>query len=130
MSHFRTCLIHFLCFNCILQSTTTTTSTSTTPKPTTKSTASTTHKISKRDVEPGPDPHIAHLQQKEIKNILNITENRQRGSTLIVSQSIHELELDEELPFVCFNKSNVAPDPKKTYGLFTRDIVPKCEFLV
>lgn len=113
------------------QSTTSTTSTSTTTeKPTTtKSTASTTHKISKRDVEPGLDPKVVHEQQKEIKNILNITENRQHGSTLIVSQSIHEQELVEDLPFVCFNKSSVAPDPKKTYGLFTRDIVPKCEFL-
>lgn len=60
--------------------------------------------------------------------MLNITENRKHSSTLIVSQ-IRELELDEDLPYVCFNKSNVAPDPKKTYGLFTRDIVPRCKSL-
>lgn len=28
-------------------------------------------------------------------------------------------------PFVCFNKSAVAPDPKKIYGYFSKDVIIK-----
>lgn len=30
-------------------------------------------------------------------------------------------------PYVCFNKSNVAPDPKKIYGYFSRNVAVKSE---
>lgn len=29
---------------------------------------------------------------------------------------------DIQQPFVCFNKSAVAPDPKKIYGYFSKDV--------
>lgn len=60
-----------------------------------------------------------------MKNMLNITEKKEKTSNLIVYEGPHDLELEEPLPYVCFNKNVIAPDPKKTYGLFSRDIIPK-----
>lgn len=32
-------------------------------------------------------------------------------------------------PYVCFNKSNIAPDPKKIYGYFSRNVAVRSEYI-
>lgn len=34
---------------------------------------------------------------------------------------------DSEQPYVCFNKSQVAPDPKRVYGYFSRTVTVRSE---
>lgn len=34
----------------------------------------------------------------------------------------------DQLPYVCFNKSQVAPDPKKVYGYFSRTVMVRSEY--
>lgn len=42
-----------------------------------------------------------------------------------MTKKFDSTELISDQPFVCFNKSSVAPDPKKVYGYFRRQIIVK-----
>lgn len=37
---------------------------------------------------------------------------------------------DMQQPFVCFNRSAVAPDPKKIYGYFSRDVTVRSKYSI
>lgn len=43
------------------------------------------------------------------------------STTVYLSTTLPEINQ----PFVCFNKSAVAPDPKKLYGYFHREVIVK-----
>lgn len=47
---------------------------------------------------------------------------------IIAASPEADMSLEEPQPYVCFSKYNVSIDPKKIYGLFTRNVIPKCKF--
>lgn len=119
--------------------TTSTTTTTTTPKPTTTttttststSTTTTTTRAPKRKRDVASDAHakevvdmLSENSEIDVKSILNGT----TSSPDIETPTTPLYKIDQ--PFVCFNSSNVAPDPKKIYGYFSRNITVRSKFLI
>lgn len=105
--------------------TTTTTTSTTTPKSTTTTTTTQAPKRKKRDVN--SDEHAKEVLEIlagkiDTQNIMNSTGawNPPKPADL------HHIDQ----PFVCFNNSNVPPDPKKVYGYFSRNITVKSEWIL
>lgn len=44
------------------------------------------------------------------------------STTISPLPTTHRPNEEDQLPYVCFNKSQVAPDPKKVYGYFSRTV--------
>lgn len=112
------------------KTTTTSTTTSTTPL-TTTSTSTTTPKPTttgkpsrmKRDLSQQSQQVVKILSANngiDYRNIVN-------GSEELVTHPTETMTIADEIqqPYVCFNKSQVAPDPKKIYGYFMRDFTVK-----
>lgn len=64
---------------------------------------------------------LSQNNEIDTKNVIN-------GNSTIaydpISPTTHMPIPDEaQHPFVCFNKSSVAPDPKKIYGYFSKDVI-------
>lgn len=59
----------------------------------------------------------------DLRNVVN-------DSSEVTARPTESMSIPEQIqqPFVCFNKSQVAPDPKKVYGYFSRDIIVKSRF--
>ncbi|XP_059612516.1 uncharacterized protein LOC132258962 isoform X2 [Phlebotomus argentipes] len=100
--------------------TTPTTSTTTTPS-TTTSTSTTTTKAPpvKRDVAKASEDVEIEPSGQEITR-----ENATEALDAMIP-TVPEKKDPIDQPFVCFNKSMVAPDPRKTYGYFSRSITVK-----
>lgn len=74
-----------------------------------------------------------NLTDHEMKELLNseVVEETKKPAPMkqdVVVSTLLKEDSDEHQPFVCFNKSNVAPDSNKTYGYFKRNIHTKGEF--
>lgn len=70
------------------------------------------------------------MQNGEIdaKDLINRT-LEPSTTTILPSITTHLPDLIDQ-PYVCFNKSNVAPDPKKIYGYFYRNVAVRSKFSV
>ncbi|KAG4065197.1 hypothetical protein HA402_007594 [Bradysia odoriphaga] len=112
---------------------TTTVPTTTTTKPTT-TTPSTTTAATTSQTTPSSTPSTtttkASISKREISS-QELTSN-QTIFEAIAGSTIHPMEtsmvtmpLDINQPFVCFNSSSVAPDPRKAYGHFHREVIVK-----
>lgn len=72
--------------------------------------------------------NLTDHQMKEFLDAEVAEENKGTNTNnVLLSPLIKEPE-DEHQPFVCFNKSNVAPDSNKAYGYFKRKIITKGNF--
>lgn len=113
--------------------TTTTTTTSTTPSTTTSTstTTTTTPKPSKRKRRDAPRDQYANETVNELVQNGELDPKDIINGTFVPSFSTHSpttLAPFIDQPYVCFNKSNVAPDPKKIYGYFTRSVTVRSMF--
>lgn len=99
--------------------TTTPTTTTTTPKPTTGKTTETTSKsvTLSNSIDKVRSRREANATASGITNV-DIKSNDTKT----------ELAGNMNFPFVCMNKTEVTPDPKKVYGYFSKEIITKGNF--
>lgn len=119
----------------------TTTTTTKTTSTTTATTTTTTKKPTNRDRrkrEFDAEEHAKHMLEllsatNEIDKKFIITENKiippkPNPISKTTISPLHDRNLINQ-PYVCFNKSNVPPDPKKIYGYFSREVTVRSELL-
>lgn len=105
-------------------STTSTTTTSATPTTTSTTTQKPKSQRKRRDTG---------SEQYANETLLELTLNGEVDPKDVASRTLHPTTTTisppttqipyVDQPYICFNKSNVAPDPKKIYGYFSRNVI-------
>lgn len=125
---------------------TTTTTTTTTPKPTSTTTTTTTTTTTKPTTTISttkapttlttPNPTTVTINNPDSSSVSTadntihkdkVKREIQNGSSNLINMNGSIIHVDENntFPFVCLNQTNIAPDPKKVYGYFSRRMIVK-----
>lgn len=103
--------------------TTTTTTSTTTPSTTTSTTTTTTTTPKpKRKRRDAPRDEYANKTAEAMMDNGEIDAKDIANGKFQPTSTISPPTPTPNQPYVCFNKSNVAPDPKKVYGYFTKNV--------